>query len=340
MYFPSKVGGKPAWLNPEILPNVADLTCANCQNRLNFLLQLYAPLENKETTFHRTLFIFCCFNGQCHSFPGSIRVFRSQLPKINKYYPASPPKFEDDPDASNEETIDEQEDDPFLAGKLCQVCGQPASQQCSQCRKVRYCCKQHQQFDWKERHKLECPKLKQGEKSEKRIILEGTQYVYKQWEIIVEEDSTDNTKKGEVSDIQREMKEMEKHQNTELTDITGEDLDEIDKMQKVDKQFLKFQKRIKQHPDQVLRYSITREDAAVLWISSQNQINNVPPCEHCGKERVFEMQITPQLIHYLEQDELLDTAIDFGTLVIFTCKDSCDAEGVGYFPEFIWRQMP
>ena len=39
-YFPCKVGGKPAWLNPKNIPTTQQLTCAHCKNTLTFLMQV------------------------------------------------------------------------------------------------------------------------------------------------------------------------------------------------------------------------------------------------------------------------------------------------------------
>lgn len=63
--FPSKVGGKPAWLNPCHLPNPAQLQCGQCNRPLKFLAQIYAPLDSSKNTFHRSLFIFCCTDPSC-----------------------------------------------------------------------------------------------------------------------------------------------------------------------------------------------------------------------------------------------------------------------------------
>ena len=52
-YFPSKVGGKPAWLNPEMLPSYEALQCPLCKKQLVFLLQVYAPNEELPISFHR-----------------------------------------------------------------------------------------------------------------------------------------------------------------------------------------------------------------------------------------------------------------------------------------------
>lgn len=39
-YFPSKVGGKPAWLDLNNLPNPTDLTCKICNDPCVFLCQV------------------------------------------------------------------------------------------------------------------------------------------------------------------------------------------------------------------------------------------------------------------------------------------------------------
>lgn len=39
-HFPSKVGGKPAWLELDNLPTVDELKCEKCKDPLIFLLQV------------------------------------------------------------------------------------------------------------------------------------------------------------------------------------------------------------------------------------------------------------------------------------------------------------
>uniref|UniRef100_A0A4W6FYX2 Programmed cell death 2 n=1 Tax=Lates calcarifer TaxID=8187 RepID=A0A4W6FYX2_LATCA len=58
--FPSKVGGKPAWLSQRGLPSLPELECETCRLPMVFLLQVYAPVSGQDRTFHRTLFLFCC----------------------------------------------------------------------------------------------------------------------------------------------------------------------------------------------------------------------------------------------------------------------------------------
>eukprot|EP00928_Gymnodinium_smaydae_P008259 TRINITY_DN13002_c0_g1_i1.p2 TRINITY_DN13002_c0_g1~~TRINITY_DN13002_c0_g1_i1.p2 ORF type:complete len:523 (+),score=144.50 TRINITY_DN13002_c0_g1_i1:173-1570(+) len=116
--FPSKVGGKPAWLIPRDLPSpapaategaaatpavastdaagappaataaAADLACKCCGRPLRFLLQVYASRGyQRREAFHRVLHFFICTNCQ----PNEVRVFRAQLPRENDFYSSEAP---------------------------------------------------------------------------------------------------------------------------------------------------------------------------------------------------------------------------------------------------------
>ena len=93
-FFPSKVGGKPAWLDLKYLPAVSEMLCPDCQMPRKFLLQVYAPDNNSSQAFHRTIFLFICTTNSCwtESDRSPVLVLRSQLCRDNDYYPSSPPE--------------------------------------------------------------------------------------------------------------------------------------------------------------------------------------------------------------------------------------------------------
>lgn len=64
-FFPSKIGGAPAWLNLAELPNPDQLSCSKCNHQLKFLCQIYAPVNEKSDCFHRTIFVFFCSSAEC-----------------------------------------------------------------------------------------------------------------------------------------------------------------------------------------------------------------------------------------------------------------------------------
>lgn len=110
-FFPSKVGGKPAWLDLKHIPEASELACLKCNIPLVFLCQLYAPINESEfrgSCFHRTLYVFYC--NECKG-GRTFAVFRSQLRRENDYYSGEPAE-PNDPDII-----------PDMWGiKLCKVC--------------------------------------------------------------------------------------------------------------------------------------------------------------------------------------------------------------------------
>ena len=85
--FPSKLGGRPAWLDPCATPGGAAARCGHCGGGLRFLLQLYCPVGDAPHAFHRALFVFVCPRGACAGRPGAARAFRSQMARANPFYP-------------------------------------------------------------------------------------------------------------------------------------------------------------------------------------------------------------------------------------------------------------
>ncbi|XP_056134894.1 programmed cell death protein 2 isoform X3 [Lampris incognitus] len=152
--FPSKVGGRPAWLSLRDLPSFPEVECEICRLPMAFLLQVYAPIPGQDRSFHRTLFLFCCKTPDCYTRNDNkcMKVFRSQLPRRNEFYPYDPPPEEEPP---NDPEMD-QSVLPISGVKLCWVCGCPGSKACSRCHAVTYCSKHHQTLHWKLAHKREC----------------------------------------------------------------------------------------------------------------------------------------------------------------------------------------
>ena len=77
---------------------------------------------------------------------------------------------------------------------------------------------------------------------------------------------------------------------------------------------------------QVLRYCFD-EGARPLWPSvsyaPEHTSATVPPCARCGAARRFEFQVLPTLVNHLDVDSELNSAIDFGSIAVYTCSRSC-----------------
>ncbi|KAF9355028.1 programmed cell death protein [Mortierella sp. AD094] len=103
----------------------------------------------------------------------------------------------------------------------------------------------------------------------------------------------------------------------------------------IDAAFLTFQKRIALYPDQVLRYARMEYELTTpepLYVSDIGvpKPEDIPACPDCGQERTFEFQIMPQLLSYLAIDHSAADSLDFGTVLVYSCKNNCHVENKHY----------
>lgn len=151
-YFPSKVGGQPAWLSLSNLPDRAGLMCSTCKTPLTFLLQIYASIPEITSAYRRAIFIFFCTSGKCCRSGHSFVVLRNQLPQKNAFYAYEDPTFKGKLSA---------EPSARQYQQLCDMCGCLAGIKCESCSERNYCCEDHRLLDWEMSHKVACGK-KQG----------------------------------------------------------------------------------------------------------------------------------------------------------------------------------
>lgn len=337
--FPSKAGGPPAWLDPINLPTGRSSLCDMCGEPLQFVLQVYAPIIEKESTFHRTSFLFMCPSMAClrrdqheqwkrppETASRSVKVFRCQLPRSNPYYSSEPPKCNGT-------------DKPSGPGvSLCNWCGTwKGDKVCSSCRRAHYCSQKHQVTHWRSGHKVECQQLNlSSPSSDSNLADAGTTSVasnslWPEYEMINEDESEYDTEMSEVNG-----------QTNALVSKTGVD----DTMKSLLDSFegdsdrrswATFQEHLAKAPEQVLRYCRSA-GAKALWPTSSGQLSkaDIPKCSYCGGPRCFEFQILPQLLFYFGVSNDVDS-LDWATMVVYTCESSCEAN-VSYKEEFVWVQ--
>uniref|UniRef100_H3DJY4 Programmed cell death 2 n=1 Tax=Tetraodon nigroviridis TaxID=99883 RepID=H3DJY4_TETNG len=313
--FPSKVGGRPAWLGQRALPSLPELECEMCRLPMAFLLQVYAPISGQERSFHRTLFVFCCKTHECYTFM-FLSVFRSQLPRRNDFYSFHPPPEE-------EPIGDTAPDHSALPSgvKLCWVCGCPGNKACSRCHAVTYCGKHHQTLHWKHTHKKECS-------SSDATTVKTSPFLFPEFELVPEEHLFESKRNQPV--LKFDFYFFSFPAALEETDLEEMAMHETED----NKVFQRFKKKTAPEPHQVVRYS---RGGSPLWVSSQHvpSDKDIPPCT-CGAARSFEFQVMPQLLNSLSVDAT-EGGVDWGTLAVYTCSGSCN-QGDGYSPEFVWKQ--
>lgn len=199
--FPSKAGGKPSWLDLQSVPDYNDLKCSRCDNPMIFLCQIYAPYEQDENNFHRTLFVFVCRTPACcvQNDSGNFRVFRSSLQRENDFYGYDPPCEQPDPSFSTSKWV-----------KLCRACGCRGDKVCAKCKSVTYCCREHQVYDWKRSHQNNC-----CSEDEQSVDGEKPSLLFSEWDVCTE---------PEVRNVEEDVDERKAMQDFEALrqQVSGE----------------------------------------------------------------------------------------------------------------------
>ncbi|KAF7826289.1 programmed cell death protein 2-like [Senna tora] len=363
--FPSKAGGVPAWLDPLNIPSGRSHLCDICGEPLQFLLQVYAPTD-KESTFHRMLFVFMCPSMKCllrdqheqwKRYPEkpsrSVKVYRCQLPCINPFYSSDSPKYN-----GSDKPVDSGVywDNPYLLrgviGIACAICGidnlllfvtgvvlgkeinsAVAADKCGiALRNTRYL-----------GHKIACQQMKissqtaiLGPNYSGTTSLESNKNtsntMWPEFEIIIDHESEYNTDAVETNALSNSLisrNRSDDGMNSLLENFQGGD----DK-----KSWASFQERIAMAPEQVLRY-YRNTNAKPIWPVSSGRPSktDIPKCEYCGGPLCCEFQILPQLLYFFGVDNEADS-LDWASIVVYTCEASCEAS-VAYKNEYAWVQL-
>lgn len=352
-HFPSKLGGCPAWLDPINIPSGAQTTCGICESPLEFLLQVYAPIDDLSEAFHRTLFVFICSNVACleqdQQHQGkkenprrSVKIFRSQLPRTNSFYSYSPPVGE--------------EDLPTCDGAaLCTWCGTwKGHKACAACKQAKYCSRSHQVEHWRGGHAAYCRQVQASRKEGNEVDttpIPGpvTEKLFPEMELVVDEednyegdedDSDGQSLKPTKTKAQLLLEDYEKRRASG-EEFSATDLEDVHEASADMQLWAAFLARIGRAPRQVLRYCRSPL-AKPLWssVNGQPKSADIPPCTYCGSQRIFEFQVLPQLLNHLQFKDVANS-LDWGTIAVYACERSCSA-GVakGYAEEFAWVQAP
>lgn len=295
--FPSKVGGKPAWLDPVNLPE--HLFCNECSQPLTFILQIYAPLPH---VFHRSLFLFAC-----HSCSNRFVVLRSQLDLENPYYPNEPFNGSDS----------ELEDDDCLINRCCPACGIPSEvvveDGSDTCVRI---------------HKRCVAALSWPKGIIPVIFEEGELEIYSMDETNLVLDVSACVASATIASASN----LDQSEEEAFEEISKEN-----SRKEEDKAFDRFSKLLEQYPGHIMRYYSNQPKTPLcspMWVSDKHQftdaelVDTVKPCEQCGGPRQLEFQVLPTLISELES-----TRLTFATIAVYTCVDSCNISG--YVEEFV-----
>ncbi|KAF8394612.1 hypothetical protein HHK36_020826 [Tetracentron sinense] len=335
--FPSKAGGVPAWLDPVDLPSERSRLCDICGEPLQFLLQVYiifnlfpikffsirqhyilwnitnrldkscqtppqvyAPISEKESTFHRTIFVFMCLSMACllkdqheqwkrrpDKPSRSVKVFRCQLPRKNPFYSSEPPRHDGTDKPSG------------IGAALCTWCGTwKGDKVCSSCRKAHYCSEKHQATHWHSGHRIDCRQMSisllssesspsnSRTSSPKMPKAVASSTLWPAFEIINEDECAFDLEVSEDNNYASSLVSKDRMDGTvkSLSDNFEGDGDK--------NSWASFQVRIAKAPEQVLRYCRDAK-AKPLWPMSSGRLSkaDIPKCNYCGGPLCFEFQV-------------------------------------------------
>ena len=300
--FPSKIGGLPIWLLP--LSNNIDKSFfkCSCGKNLSFLLQIYSPLEDKENSYHRVLYVFFC--PSCWKKKDLVKVLRINLPEISNYYNQDEIlKYNEIKEDKLISEVNKMLND-FILDEFV-ITTAPEQKEASKlyfnfynnCEE-KSTTSNNSSFNKNEEEDLQINDIKES-KEYGNLIKEYMQ-----------NNPGVNIEKVEVeTDYEKE--------SDKIIDTTSSDM-----ILTLFTNVVNFDKK------QILRYY--RCNYYPLWFTQEKMLTTKDTkCTNCGGDVIFEFQIMP----YLFMIEPKIALNDIGTIVIYTCKKCCDSKIEGGFVE-------
>lgn len=360
----NKVGGRPDWTT-SALRSLPGLSCSLCSKQLLLALQIYSPLDRSDW-YHRTLYIFCCINPTCWNKQGSWQAIRSQ----ERSSPAEQVDFSAaaSPGLSSDWLAGQDDWDSDSWGNVpsSSACNDDSARDLETClgsmsvtavtTSPIASTPQEEEVLSGDSEMEEAPvepepaadgealeamtALKKSELERSAVLnglLQGA--VFKSYYIAVVEESALPDEAPADAHTRKLLQDFEAGDgNAFRTPGKGQGgatyaQESYEKANYSDAIFHKFHKRLQRCPCQLIRFCW---EGAPLFISQPPPSWEPSKCESCGARRCFELQAMPALIQALEVEgcaQLQGPAVEFGTVLFYSCSASCWKEGDTWLPE-------
>jgi pre-rRNA-processing protein TSR4 len=304
--FPSKIGGLPVWLLP-LSNNISEtFFLCSCGENLSFLLQLYCPLEDKDNSFHRMIYVFFC--QKCWKKKDLVKVLRINLPEKSSIYDG-----EDILNINkiiNDETIKKVNEilKKFILEEFF-ISTAPERKEASKLYLDFYSNAEEKSINSSDGSNNNIQDKDMEEEIIFNNVKEEKEYDNMVQNYLKENPGVNIEKIEEESDDEKE--------NDKIIDSSNSDiiLSLFTKVTNYDKK-------------QIIRYY--RNNFYPLWFTQEKILSTKKTkCRNCGNDIVFEFQIMPYL--FIKEPKIAFN--DIGTIVIYTCKKCCDSKIEGGFVE-------
>ncbi|XP_012683194.2 programmed cell death protein 2-like [Clupea harengus] len=311
-FLTNKIGGEPDRLPAVFLRYPS---CSLCSSPLAHVVQVYCPLE--ASPYHRTVTVFACANSDCHGKCDSWKVLRSQCLESDirsstegawveatagQEVPMASTDWCDDADDWG---VEEDSGETLTASQTPSTTATEAAPDVS-------CQLQSLSISTVEDPQVKGP-------------------IFQPFYISVVEESDFAWDSG-MEHAQELLQEYEQREGATVAELGGCEGGEGERYEKTearhgDAVFTDFMKKISLCPEQVLRYC--RKGSPLFISKPPSDVKQiVPPCSHCGSSRTFEFQLMPALVSLLRiYDPNSELAVEFGTVLVYTCQSSCWISG-------------
>ncbi|XP_029009473.1 programmed cell death protein 2-like isoform X2 [Betta splendens] len=308
-FLTNKVGGQPDW-QPVLRRQFP--RCARCGAPLAHVVQVYCPLE--ASPYHRNLHLFACSGADCSGRSESWKALRSQCLESevepSKVAPAQEASLSasDWCDSADDWGAEEGGDGWGGVKPNRRVEDEPPEDPA------------HSDMDVGSRLQV----LRLGEPLMDTSLLRSF--------FISVLDESDLLGEGyDLDHAQELLREYESREGVTVGELNskegsgGEEKYEKTRAKHGDAVFSRFMKNISLCPQQILRYC---RGGKPLFISEppSNMAQVVSACASCGGSRTFELQLMPALVSLLQRTDG-SAQLEFGTVLVYTCAQSCWKEG-------------
>ena len=304
--FPSKIGGLPVWLLP-LSNNISEtFFICSCGENLSFLLQLYCPLEDKDNSFHRMIYVFFC--QKCWKKKDLVKVLRINLPEKSSIYDGE--EILNINKIINDETIKKVNEilKKFILEEFF-ISTAPERKEASKLYLDFYSNAEEKSINSSDGSTNNIQDKDMEEEIIFNNVKEEKEYDNMVQNYLKENPGVNIEKIEEESDDEKE--------NDKIIDSSNSDiiLSLFTKVTNYDKK-------------QIIRYY--RNNFYPLWFTQEKILSTKKTkCRNCGNDIVFEFQIMPYL--FIKEPQIAFN--DIGTIVIYTCKKCCDSKIEGGFVE-------
>lgn len=340
----NKIGGKADWM--PVCTNPPNLKCILCNNEMVLVVQLYCPLGN--SSYHRTLYVFCCINRSCWNKQQSWQVYRNQhlfQNESHKFPKASTCTNEEDDNVQKQSWLSDELDwEDAMSNSneasidILHITEEIANLDATDENSNSNLSDQNESFKLFMNTKS-VDSLKELPWNISNFIPTGNNLSFKSYyiNVIDEPDTTDL----DIDPHVQRLLNAYIHEGNEIDSIQdgGNSNSERERYEKDcvkhgDNLFHKFAKRVARCQNQIIRYCWGSQPLLISKLDHKLPTS----CQKCKGPLIFEFQLMPALIKMLKLPNYENMPVEFGTVIVMTCQQSCWEDEASFCQEFTYLQ--